>query len=146
MKTFVTENFGDPVTIETEDAPGYILDDPNRIVLDYLYSDDHFEMYVVYFAGDDPFNPPVFRVLGSLPWSWGGEVVYDPSLSPPYRKTLDFTVPGPRQGYSALNVQKPYQGVLLPEDLSYGPCPGGSEPPPEPPPDPCLNGSYYVCE
>lgn len=142
VKSFASVDASGMVTIETNDSPGYILDHPS-ITLDYLFSDDLFEMYVVYFTGDAR-NPLVSRTLGYLPWTWGGEVVADFSLNPPYRQTLDFTVPGPKQGFSAPNYRQPYQGNV--RDMPYGPCPGDSEPPPDPWPDPCWNGSYYVCE
>ncbi len=144
IKSFDPNSPNDPVTIETSDSPGFSLDSPG-LSLDYLYADDHFEMYAVYFVGNGA-NPLVFRVLGYVPWSWGGEVVSDSSFNPPYRETLDFTAPGPEQGFSAPNYRQLYQGNI--RDLAYGTCPGDSEPPPdpEPDPDPCWNGRYYNCQ
>lgn len=145
LKSFDPANPHAPITIEADDSPGFGLDVPGLYTLDYLNANDLFEMYVVYFVGD-PANPLVSRYLGYLPWSWGGEIVYDPSLNPPYRQIADFTQPGPKQGFAALNYHQFYQGNV--RDLTYGTCPGDIIilPEPGPKPDPCWAGSYYICD
>jgi hypothetical protein len=141
IKTFDRFNPGAAVTIETSDSPGFALDTPG-LTLDYLYADDQFEMYVAYFVGENT-NPLVVRYLGYLPWSWGGEVVFDAAFSPPYRETVHFTIPGFKQGFAALNYRQPYQGNI--RGLPYGSCSGGSEPP-DPGPDPCWSGNHFICQ
>jgi len=44
---------------------------------DALYVDDRAEMYLIYYSGSDPYNPPIQRTLGKIPWNWGGLVVFD---------------------------------------------------------------------
>jgi hypothetical protein len=34
-------------------------------------------MYLVYYSGSDPYNPPIQRPLGKYAWNWGGLVVFD---------------------------------------------------------------------
>lgn len=82
---------GDTLLIKTTDNPGAGW---GPDAADASKHDDRFQMYVVYFVGH-PRTPTFQRRLGSLSWSWKGEVVYDiaafnpaSSTSVPYRFVL----------------------------------------------------------
>jgi Tol biopolymer transport system component len=64
--------------IDENDSPSRALtrfDDWDFV--DALYVDDRAEMYLIYYSGSDPYNPPIQRTLGKIPWNWGGLVVFD---------------------------------------------------------------------
>jgi len=66
------------IGIDANDSPGV----PLTWFTDYefkevLYVDDRFEMYLVYYSGNDPHSPPIQRVLGKYAWNYGGLVVFD---------------------------------------------------------------------
>jgi hypothetical protein len=144
LKSFDLAAEDGTLTITTSDSPGVELDVPGVGTLDYFYTDRQFEMYVVYYVED---RPSAEHVLAKLPWSFGGEVVRDNSLNPPYRQNFTLTTSGPIQGASSVNAQRLYYGNV--KYLEYGNCPGEQPPPP---PDPCLSAPSYkrreppVCE
>ena len=64
--------------IDEDDSPGQALTHFNDDeFVDAVYVDDRAEMYLVYYSGVDPYNPPIERPLGKYAWNWGGLVVFD---------------------------------------------------------------------
>jgi Tol biopolymer transport system component len=66
------------IGIDENDSPGQALtrfDD--WAFVDAVSIDDRAEMYLVYYSGSDPYNPPIQRPLGKYAWNWGGLVVFD---------------------------------------------------------------------
>ena len=114
---------GNSLTMTTVDYPKDNLTFINSYDFnESLFVDDHFWMYVIYFAGTDATSPAIQRPLGRLRWNWGGLVVFDPvgsSFAHNLRSTN--TVPQSRTGEptsSTVNMQ----GQL---SLAPVPCPGG---------------------
>ncbi|HEX7721294.1 MAG TPA: PKD domain-containing protein [Pyrinomonadaceae bacterium] len=66
------------IGIDENDSPERALTHFNDDeFVDALYIDDRAEMYLVYYSGVDPYNPPIERPLGKYAWNWGGLVVFD---------------------------------------------------------------------
>lgn len=60
---------GNLLEITNNDSPaqGIVSSDEDAVKVD-----DRFEMYVVYFSGDNPATPHFQKRIGSLSWRWGG--------------------------------------------------------------------------
>ncbi|MGI9108232.1 MAG: DUF4214 domain-containing protein, partial [Pyrinomonadaceae bacterium] len=123
---------GNSLTLTTSDYPVVGLEDV-FVKDDAHYVDDRFEMYVYYFAGPNPsapICPTCQRPIGRLIWNWGGQVVFDSSFSPPYRRVFTLAEPTARTG-TAIGLGDstvPYQGRGRVQDLEYRQCPGGPSP------------------
>lgn len=66
------------IGIDAKDSPGRALTHfEDKEFVDALYVDDRAEMYLMYYSGSDPYNPPIQRPLGKYAWNWGGLVVFD---------------------------------------------------------------------
>lgn len=118
---------GDDLTMPTVDYPKtsltFILD---KEFVDSVYVDDQFEMYVVYFTGNNPTSPGLQRTLGKLVWNWGGLVVFDwnGTNAVHNRRSTNgpTTTPTPRTGVAATSMVTMQGNVSPTLDV---PCPGG---------------------
>jgi hypothetical protein len=113
---------GDNLTMATVDYPKTVLTFfSDWEFVDSVYVDDHFEMYVVYFTGNDPHSPPIQRTLGKLEWNLGGLVVFDwNGTNAVHTVRYSNAAPTSRTGVAANsmvtmqgNVYPPVEGVCL---------------------------------
>lgn len=121
---------GNTLTMSDFDAPATRLDG-SMIEYDAVMVDDRFEIYVVFFVGNDPANPVfqrALRVLNSpspisrIAWSWGGQVVFDSLFAPVnYNIQLSITYAG---GLSAAGVNSMMPTQTNVNTLTFVPCPG----------------------
>ena len=103
--------------------------------IDVLYTDDRFQMYVLYYAGSAAAAPLIQRPLGKLVWNWGGLVVldWDPSIPDAVHKIRSTTFdPGIKQGQIFTPAQQNMNSVVtMNGNVDVGspkegvPCPGG---------------------
>lgn len=105
------------IGIDADDSPGAAL----TWFTDYefkeaLYVDDRFEMYLVYYSGSDPHNPPIQRPLRKYSWNYGGLIVFDPDGSSASHQ-IRFTNPSLQSPPSTF----PLQNLPNPEENA---CPG----------------------
>lgn len=102
--------------------------------IDVLYTDDRFQMYVLYYAGNDAGAPLIQRPLGKLAWNWGGLAVldWDPNIPDAVHKIRSSNAdPATRTGEIFTPAQQNMNSVItmngnvesLPVDGT--PCPGG---------------------
>lgn len=115
---------GNDLTMVTEDYPKTSL----TFVRDWeffdaVFIDDHFEMYVVYFTGNDPASPGLQRTLGKLVWNWGGLVVFDwNGTDAVHNLRYSNVTPTSRTGVAASSMVTMQGNVHPTVDV---PCPGG---------------------
>jgi len=130
-------NFNDRyfAILATEDSPGNPLtvftdSQGNPLPVPYQYQslnvDDQFEMYVIYFVGDDPSNPDLTRAIGKLSWNWGGSVylsVNGFSWNSIYNPTA-----GTISGVSISGPIRSYSGVVKTLESQWATCPSDTPP------------------
>ena len=113
-----------------------------------FFRNDVFEMYVVYFTGDDPAKPRTQRVIGVLRWDWQAHSTYNAS-SGLHVLDASATIPAasrPLTGTAITDVKnsvaevRPYTGKV--EDLTWTNC--GTTTPPTVPPRGAGFGSQAV--
>jgi len=120
---------GNDLTMTAKDFPSRALTAiTDYEMVDALYIDEYFEMYVVYFtvSPNAPEVPRLQRPLGKLPWNWGGLVVFEwnPNTHTGYHRIRSSNaVPGPRTGVLT-NSMVTMQGNVA--SLNYVACPGTS--------------------
>jgi hypothetical protein len=119
------------------DSPGYAIE-----TFDYFRNNDHFEMYLVYIAGDN-FNPRYQQVLSMIPWHWGGEVFFSsPGVWSQYE-----AYPPAQQRFGTTPNNRVYN-TGDPTTLDWSSCSTGPNPEPTPfpeptpEPDPCLRTGW----
>jgi hypothetical protein len=115
---------GNDLTIPTVDYPKTVLTFiSDWEFVDSVYVDDQFEMYVVYFIGNQPGSPGLQRTLGKLVWNWGGLVVFDwNGTNAIHTIRYSNAAPTTRTGVTA-NSMVTMQGNVHPSvDVA---CPGG---------------------
>jgi hypothetical protein len=135
------------LTITTRDSPGEVLEGSLLLLKgatesqhDAFKVDDYFEMNVVYFTST---NAPLQRTVGTLPWNWGGVVVYDSGVTTPYKFRLKsmFGSTGARTGVPSSQAIT-YQGRTDDQAFVMDTCPG--VPTPTPTPNPIDNSRVFV--
>jgi hypothetical protein len=124
-------------TSSAVDSPGYAIDFPGQ-VFDYFRNNDHFEMYLVYIAGDN-FNPRYQQVLSMIPWYYTGEIFFSsPGVWSQYEAT-----PAAQQRFGTAPNNRVYN-IGDATSVDWSSCSGGPNPEPTPfpeptpEPDPCL--------
>ncbi len=115
---------GNNLTMPTVDYPKTVLTFFSAWeFVDSVYVDDHFEMYVVYFTGNNPTSPGLQRTLGKLVWNWGGLVVFDwNGTNAVHTIRYSNVAPTSRTGVTA-NSMVTMQGNVHPSVDAA--CPGG---------------------
>ena len=123
---------GNTLTFKEVDSPSLNLTTPIFMYdKDAQYTNDVFEIYVVYFTGTKASTPIFQRAIGlqnsakpvaRLAWSWGGQSVYDPASPNSYQ--LQFSLVPPRTYVAeAVDAMRPYSGNA--GDINPAQCPGG---------------------
>ena len=125
---------GTTLTMNSFDPPAQALERASaNIAYDAFFGDDRFETYVYYFTGSNPENPTFQRAIGfensplpiaRLEWRWGGQVVFDPSVSF-IKYKLNFS--NSTQGNIASTPTNSVKDMsIYARDLDFVPCSGSN--------------------
>ncbi len=116
-----TNTSNSPLTIEDSDTPLHrVRDDVSGLTSNYVIIEEDFEMYLVYFTGQNASQPRFQRPLAKVYWIWGGRVTKDSNFGVGHRLVGSRSSPGFRPSIP-VTAFRSYQGNVV--DLPSLNCP-----------------------